>query len=83
VRTAKFVAEHAAVTSEPHTSDPRLGADESRAAWELLDGGRDCPVSGGACALRAYSTAQANRQTVIQSRAGTAAATSGGLQRGS
>jgi len=54
VRTAKFVAEHGVPYKVIlNNIDPRLGADEIRAAWELL-------------AYRAYSTAQANRQTVIQ-----------------
>ena len=46
--------------------DPRLGADEIRAAWELLDGGGVARFRCAVRAYRAYSTAQANRQTVIQ-----------------
>ena len=67
VRTAKFVAEH----DVPYkvilnNIDPRLGADEIRAAWELLDGGGLARFRCAVRAYRAYSTAQANRQTVIQ-----------------
>ena len=51
--------------------DPWLGADEIRAAWGLLDGGGGARFRCAVRAYRAYSTAQANRQTVIQSRAGT------------
>ena len=46
--------------------DPRLGADEIRAAWGLLDGGGVARFRCAVRAYRAYSTAQANRQTVIQ-----------------
>jgi chromosome partitioning protein len=48
--------------------DPRLGADEVRAAWALLDEGGlsrfRCVVRG----YRAYPTALANMQSVIQYR---------------
>ena len=45
VRTAKFVAEHGVPYKVMlNNVDPRLGADEIRAAWELLDGGPAGPV---------------------------------------
>ena len=67
VRTAKFVAEHGVPYKVIlNNIDPRLGADEIRAAWELLDGGGLARFRCAVRAYRAYSTAQANRQTVIQ-----------------
>ena len=69
VRTAKFVAEHGVPYKVIlNNIDPRLGADEIRAAWELLDGGGLARFRCAVRAYRAYSTAQANRQTVIQFR---------------
>jgi chromosome partitioning protein len=69
VRTARYVARHGVPYKVIlNNVDPRLGADEIRTAWALLDGGElarfRCAVRG----YRAYSTALANRQTVIQYR---------------
>jgi chromosome partitioning protein len=69
VRTARYVAKHGVPYKVIlNNVDPRLGADEIRTAWALLDGGElarfRCAVRG----YRAYSTALANRQTVIQYR---------------
>jgi chromosome partitioning protein len=69
VRTARFVAEHRVPYKVlVNNVDPRLGADEVRQAWSLLDQGEllrfRCVVRG----YRAYPTALANRQTVIQYR---------------
>ena len=68
-RTAKFIAEHGVPYKVLlNNVDPRLGADEVRAAWELLDAGQlarfRCVVAG----YRAYPSALASRQTVIQYR---------------
>jgi hypothetical protein len=66
-RGAQLVAEHGVPYKVIlNNIDPRLGADEIRAAWELLDGGGLARFRCAVRAYRAYSTAQANRQTVIQ-----------------
>jgi chromosome partitioning protein len=69
VRTAKFIAEHGVSYKVLlNNVDPRLGADEVRAAWEVLDAGQ---LAGFRCvvrAYRAYPSALASRQTVIQYR---------------
>jgi chromosome partitioning protein len=69
VRTARYVAGHGVPYKIIlNNVDPRLGADEIRAAWELLDGGGLARFRCAVRAYRAYSTALANRQTVIQFR---------------
>ena len=69
VRTAKFVAEHGVPYKVLlNNVDPRLGADEVRAAWELLDAGQLARFRCAVRAYRAYPTALAARQTVIQYR---------------
>jgi chromosome partitioning protein len=69
VRTARYVAKHGVPYKVIlNNVDPRLGVDEIRAAWSLLDGGQlarfRCAVRG----YRAFSTALAGGQTVIQYR---------------
>src|SRR2546430_9048657 len=67
VRTAKFVAEHGVPYKVIlNNIDPRLGAEEIRAAWELLDGGGLARVPCAGRAYRAYPAAEAHRPTVIQ-----------------
>ena len=69
VRTARFVGEHGVPYKVLlNNVDPRLGADEIRAAWELLDraGWRG---SAARCAPTGRTpTALASKQTVIQYR---------------
>jgi chromosome partitioning protein len=68
-RTARYVAAHGVPYKIIlNNVDPRLGADEIRAAWELLDGGELARFRCAVRAYRAYSTALTNRQTVIQFR---------------
>jgi chromosome partitioning protein len=69
VRTARFVQDRGVPYKVlVNNVDPRLGADEVRAAWSLLDEGSlsrfRCVVRG----YRAYPTALASRQSVIQYR---------------
>ena len=69
VRTARFVAQQ----GKPYkillnNIDPRLGAGEIRAAWDLLDSSSLPRFRCAVRTYRAYSTALANRQTVIQYR---------------
>jgi chromosome partitioning protein len=69
MRTARYVAEHGVPYKVIiNNVDPRLGADEIRAAWELLDGGGLARFRCAVRAYRAYSTALANRQSVVQYR---------------
>jgi chromosome partitioning protein len=69
VRTARFVAEHGVPYKVLlNNVDPRLGADEVRAAWELLDAGQLARFRCIVRAYRAYPGALANKQTVIQYR---------------
>jgi chromosome partitioning protein len=69
VRTARFVAGHGVPYKVIlNNVDPRLGADEIRAAWELLDQGGLARFRCAVRAYRAYSTALVNKQTVIQYR---------------
>jgi len=69
VRTAQFVAERGvSYKILLNNVDPRLGADEIRGAWALLDGGGLARFRCAVRMYRAYSTALANRQTVIQYR---------------
>jgi chromosome partitioning protein len=69
IRTARYVAEHGVPYKIIlNNVDPRLGADEIRAAWGLLDGGDLARFRCAVRAYRAFSTALANRQTVIQYR---------------
>ena len=68
-RTARFVAGHGVPYKVIlNNVDPRLGADEIRAAWELLDTGGLARFRCAVRAYRAYSTAMVNKQTVIQYR---------------
>jgi chromosome partitioning protein len=68
-RTAKFIAEHGVPYKVLlNNVDPRLGADEVRAAWELLDAGQLARFRCVVRAYRAYPSALASRQTVIQYR---------------
>ena len=68
-RTARFVAGHGVPYKVIlNNVDPRLGADEIRAAWELLDQGGLARFRCAVRAYRAYSTALVNKQTVIQYR---------------
>jgi chromosome partitioning protein len=69
MRTARLVAEHGVPYKVLlNNVDPRLGADEIRNAWELLDSGNLARFRCAVRAYRAFSTALANRQTVIQYR---------------
>jgi chromosome partitioning protein len=69
VRTAKFVADQGVPYKILlNNVDPRLGADEVRAAWELLDTGRLARFRCIVRAYRAYPLALTSRQTVIQYR---------------
>jgi chromosome partitioning protein len=69
MRTARLVAEHGVPYKILlNNVDPRLGADEIRNAWELLDSGNLARFRCAVRAYRAFSTALANRQTVIQYR---------------
>ena len=69
VRTARFVGERGVPYKVLlNNVDPRLGADEIRAAWELLDSGGMARFRCAVRAYRAYSTALASKQTVIQYR---------------
>ena len=62
VRTARFVAEHGVPYKVMlNNVDPRLGADEIRAAWELLDAGQLARFRCAVRAYRAYPTALANQ----------------------
>jgi chromosome partitioning protein len=69
VRTARYVAKRGVPYKIIlNNVDPRLGADEIRTAWALLDGGGLARFRCAVRTYRAYSTALANRQTVIQYR---------------
>jgi chromosome partitioning protein len=69
IRTARYVAERGVPYKVLlNNVDPRLGADEIRAAWGLLDGGGLARFRCAVRMYRAYSTALANKQTVIQYR---------------
>ena len=69
VRTAKFVAEYGVPYKVLlNNVDPRLGADEVLAAWELLDAGHLARFRCFVRAYRAYPTALAAKQTIIQYR---------------
>jgi chromosome partitioning protein len=69
IRTARYVAERGVPYKVLlNNVDPRLGADEIRAAWSLLDGGGLARFRCAVRMYRAYSTALANKQTVIQYR---------------
>lgn len=69
IRTARYVAERGvAYKVLLNNVDPRLGAEEIRAAWSLLDGGGLARFRCAVRMYRAYSTALANKQTVIQYR---------------
>jgi chromosome partitioning protein len=69
VRTARFVADHAVPYKILlNNVDPRLRADEARAAWELLDSGQLARFRCFVRAYRAFPLALASQQTVIQYR---------------
>jgi chromosome partitioning protein len=67
IRTARFVADHGVPYKVlVNNVDPRLGADEVRSAWALLDEGSLPRFASVVRGYRAFPTALANRQTVIQ-----------------
>jgi chromosome partitioning protein len=69
VRTARFVGDRGVPYKILlNNVDPRLRADEVRAAWELLDGGHLARFRCFVRTYRAYPSALANHQTVIQYR---------------
>jgi chromosome partitioning protein len=69
IRTARYVAERGVPYKVLlNNVDPRLGADEIRSAWSLLDGAGLARFRCAVRMYRAYSTALANKQTVIQYR---------------